>query len=553
MPTIEFFLSDFNRLLGKQLSAKELEDQAIQFAKGEVDSITGDLVKADMKDTNRPDLWSVEGIARELRGHYGMEKGIPNIRLEKSGVKLIVDRKVEGVRPKTVAAVVKGLSFDDVSIRQTIQLQEKITQTYGRNRSLVAIGVYDWNTLTPPIKYITVRPDGIRFVPLDMEKELTPKQILEMHPKGREFGHLINQYAEYPLMIDAKDTVLSMPPIINSALTGKVAEETRDVFIEITGHELARISVALNVMVAALDDRGGKLGSVEVVYHDGSIVTPDFSPGRISVSVDECRRILGLELTGKEMIELLGRARYDAKLNGDKITAEYPGYRRDIMHARDVMEDIAIAYGINRMKPAPPAISTLGKVDAGEEFAEMLRNLIVGFGFQEVITFSLTNKENLFARMNLKEEAVCEIANPVSSNWTMLRNWLLPSLMEFFAANLHVEYPQRIYEVGDVVVLDSKAETRTRNAKRLSCAITNGVVSYEDISSVLDALLRNLGLEYRLISTRHDSFIDGRVAEVLIRGKKSGLIGEMHPKVLNSWGLEKPVVAFELAVDGMRG
>lgn len=551
MPTVEFLHSDLNRLLGKELSSEEL-DNAIHFAKGEIEYRMGDLVKVDVKDTNRPDLWSVEGIARELRGHYRSEKGIPSYSIRSSGVRLYVDKKVEGVRPKTVAAVVKNLNFDDASIRQIIQLQEKITQTYGRNRSLVAIGVYDWKTLTPPIKYTTVGPDGIRFVPLDMDEELTPREILVRHPKGREFGHLVSQFREYPLMIDSRDNVLSMPPIINSALTGKVTEATRDVFIEITGHEVARISVALNVMVAALADRGGALESVMVVYPDGSIVTPDFLPGRIGMGVAECRRTLGLELTGEEMVELLGRARYNAKLKDDKIAAEYPAYRGDIMHSRDVIEDIAIAYGIGKMKPAPPEISTVGRVDEEEKFAELVRELMVGFGFQEVLTFTLTNKENLFARMSLKEEAVCEIANPVSSNWTVLRNWLLPSMMEFFAGNLHVEYPQKIYEVGDAVVLDAKAETKTRNMKRLACAITSSCVSYEDLSPVLDALLRNLGQEYRLVKTRHDSFIEGRVAEVLFDGKRGGLIGEIHPKVLNQWGLERPVVGFELELEVMR-
>ncbi len=552
MPTVEFLHSDLNSLLGKDLNAEELEN-AIHFVKGEVEDRNGDVLKVDMKDTNRPDLWSVEGIARELKGHLGLEKGIPKYEVESSGVKLIVDKKVEGVRPKTVAAVVKGLRFDDASIKQIIQLQEKITQTYGRNRSLVAIGVYDWNTLAPPIRYTTVKPDGIKFTPLDLDEELTPGEILEKHPKGREFGHLINKSPEYPLMIDSKNKVLSVPPIINSALTGKVSEDTTDVFIEITGHEVERISVALNVMAAAFADRGGALGSVEVVYHNGDIVTPDFAPGDMKLNIEECNKILGLELSSNEMVGLLGRARYDAKAGDGTITAEYPGYRRDIMHPRDVMEDIAIAYDVNKMKPAPPQINTIGKVDEREEFAELVRGLMMGLGFQEVLTFSLTNKDNLFSNMNLAERDVCEIANPVSSNWTVLRNWLLPSMMDFFASNLHVEYPQRIYEVGDVVALDNESETKTRNVKKLACAITNSVVSYEDIASVIDALLRNIGLEYRMVRVEHDSFIEGRATEIVINGKKAGLMGEIHPKVLNEWGIEKPVVAFELALAAMRG
>ncbi len=552
MPTVEFYLRDLSDLVGKRLSKEELEDRAILFAKGEVESWEGDLAKVDIKDTNRPDLWSVEGIARELRGHYGVERGLPKLDVKSSGVEMRIEKGVEAVRPKAVAAVVKGLTFDDASIKQIIQLQEKMTQTYGRNRSLVAIGVYDWSTLRPPIRYTTVKPDGIKFTPLGLEEELTPAEILEKHPKGIEYGHLIKDFKEYPLMIDSANNVLSMPPIINSARTGQIAEDTKDVFIEVTGHQLDRISVALNVIAAALAERGGRVESVRVAYPNGAVVTPDFASKKFELDVAECRRILGLELSNAEMVELLEKARYSARSLDGRIEVGYPSYRGDIMQQRDVMEDIAIAYELARIPAESPRLSTVGREDAAELFADSARELMVGLGFQEILTFSLTNKDNLFTRMNLKEESICEIANPVSSNWTALRNWLLPSLMEFLANNLHAEYPQRIFEVGDVVLLDEKAETRTRNVRKLACAISSGSAGYEDASSALDALLRSFGVEYKLKSIEHGSFIPGRAAEISIGKKTAGLIGETHPQVLNNWGLEKPVVAFELELEAMR-
>ncbi len=552
MPTVEFYLRDLNALLGKQLSRQELEERAILFAKGEVERWEGDLVGVDIKDTNRPELWSVEGIARELKGHYGVEKALPKLEAKGSGVEVRVEKSVEAVRPKVVAAVVKGLAFDDASIKQAIQLQEKMAQTYGRNRSLVAIGVYDWSTLKPHIRYTTVKPDGIRFIPLGLEEEMTPAEILEKHPKGIEFGHLIKGFKEYPLLIDSAGNVLSIPPIINSARTGKITEDTRDVFIEVTGHQLERISVALNVLAAAFAERGGRVESVRVIYPNVTITTPDFTPREFELDVAECRRILGLELSAKEMVGLLEKARYSARALGGRIKVKYPAYRGDIMHQRDVMEDIAIAYELSRIPVEPPKLSTVGREDAVELFAESVRELMVGLGFQEILTFSLTNKDNLFSRMNMREESICEIANPVSSNWTALRNWLLPSLMEFLANNLHAEYPQRIFEVGDVLALDEKAETRTKNVKRLACAVSSSSVGYEEISSVLDALLRNLGVEYTLKSSEHGSFITGRAAEISVGKSIAGVMGEIHPQVLNSWGLEKPVVALELELEAMR-
>ena len=547
MPTVEFSLRDLRELLGRELSIDELEE-AVLYVKGELEGFDGDEVKLDIKDTNRPDLWSVEGIARELRGHLGLEKGLPEIEAEPSGVSLVIDAKVEEVRPRAIGAVVRGVSLDDSSIRQLIQLQEKIHLTYGRNRRSVAIGVYDYDRLTPPIRYTTVAPDGISFVPLDMEEELTPGEILEKHPKGREYGHLIKDHPEYPLMIDSAGNVLSIPPIINSSYTGKVTPETKNLFIELTGFEVGRLSPALNVLVAALHDRGGSIKTVRVEYPDRVITTPDLAPGGFTLSVDYALRTLGLELSPGEMARLLEKARYSARVKGSKISLLYPPYRDDILHMRDVVEDIAIAYGLNNMSPEVPRIPTIGGVLPLEEFSDVIREVMIGLGYQEVLTFSLTSKEKLFDKMRLKEHEACEIANPVSINWSALRTWLLPSLMEFLASNRHADYPQRVFEVGDVVVPDDEAETRARNVRKLACVLIHRRAGYEEASSVLDALLSTLGVDFRLKAGEHPSFIPGRTARVLLGEKEIGFIGEIHPGVLDNWGLRMPAAAFELEV-----
>jgi phenylalanyl-tRNA synthetase beta chain len=547
MPTVEFSLRDLNALLGRELSIDELEE-AVLYVKGELEGFDGDEVKLDIKDTNRPDLWSVEGIARELRGHLGLEKGLPELGAEPSGISLEIDPKVEDVRPKAIGAVVEGVSLDDSSIRQLIQLQEKIHLTYGRSRRSVAIGVYDHDRLTPPIRYTTVAPDGIRFVPLEFEEELTPGEILEKHPKGREYGHLIREHPEYPLMIDSAGNVLSVPPIINSSYTGKVTPETRNLFIELTGQEVGRLSLALNVLVAALQDRGGRIKSVRVKYPGEALETPDLTPREFTLSVEYARKTLGLELPPEEMAGLLEKARYSSMLEGDTIRLLYPPYRDDILHQRDVVEDVAIAYGLNNIDPEVPRIPTLGGAQPLEEFSDILREVMVGLGYQEILTFSLTSKEKLFHRMRMEEQEACEIANPVSINWTALRTWLLPSLMEFLASNRHADYPQKVFEVGDVVVPDDEAETRARNLRKLACALTHRRAGYEEASAVLDALLSSLGLDYRLKAAEHPSLIPGRAARVVIGRREVGFIGEVHPEVLNNWGLRMPAAAFELDV-----
>jgi phenylalanyl-tRNA synthetase beta chain len=551
MPIIEVSYADLCSLIGKKLSINELKEKGILFAKGELEEVRGDLLKIDIKDTNRPDLWSAEGVAREIKFRYGKSK-FPEYKTGRSGVVVHVDRKVRSVRPFTVCAVVKNLNINDHVLSQIIQLQEKVAGTFGRNRREVAIGIYDLHKIKSPIKYTTVDPYGIRFVPLDFDAEMTPAEILKRHPKGKEFCHLLGGCSEYPMFIDSDKNVLSIPPIINSDYTGKVTEKTKDVFIECSGFDLRFLMPALNVIVAALADRGGRIETVKVVYPDNTMETPDLRPKKFSVDVSYINKISGLNLTKKKIIDLLEKSGYRAVLKGNKIDLSYPAYRQDIMHQRDVIEDVIISFGYDKISPEYPKLATVGCADGFEIFSDKIAEIMIGLGLQEVMSYNLTNKDNLFKKMNLKNKPVCEIANPISANWNVFRNWLMPSLLEFLSNNRHVDYPQTIFEIGDCVVLDEKTETKTRDVRKLAVLLTDNIVNYEQISSYLDVFFRSISVQYKLRSSKHPSFIEGRVAEIFIKNESMGVIGEIHPRVLNNWGLEKPVVGFEIDIQKIR-
>ncbi len=550
MPIIEVSHQDLCRLVGKSIPLNRLKEEGILFAKGEVDEVKGDLLKIDVKDTNRPDLWSTEGIAREIKGRY-VSGSLPRYKTKKSNIVVNVDKRLKGIRPFTVCAVVKNLKIDDHSLSQLIQLQEKVSTTFGRNRKEIAIGVYDLNRIKPPIKFTTVKPDGIMFIPLEFRRELTPRQILKEHPKGREFGHLLEGLLEYPMFIDSAGEVLSIPPIINSEYTGKVTKETNDVFIECSGFSLRFLIPALNVMVTALSDRGGDIETVKVVYPERILETPELGPKKFELDLDYLNRISGLNFSMERVCRFLNQARYEAKPSGKRIKLLYPAYRQDIMHQRDVIEDVLISYGYNKIEPVISKLATIGNQKSVETFSNKVSDIMAGLGLQEILSYILTNKRNLFEKMNLREGNVVEIENIVSANWSVFRNWLLPSLLEFLSRNKHVEYPQRIFEIGDVVNLDNREETKTKDTRKLAVTLTDNSVGYEDISSMLDSLLRGLGIKYTLNRIEHKSFIRGRVAGIFIKGRKMGLVGEINPLVLEKWDLEKPTVGFELDLSAL--
>lgn len=551
MPTIDISHKDLCSLVGKNITLKELQERAILYAKGEVEEVEGDRLKVDIKDTNRPDLWSTEGIAREIAGRFG-KPGLPEYKTKKSDVKVIIDPKLKNIRPYTACAVARNLNITPDVLSQMIQLQEKVSLTFGRNRKEVAIGVYDLHKIAPPIRFTTTTPEGIRFVPLESTGEMTPRQILEKHPKGREFAYLLADKREYPIFIDNANEVLSIPPIINSDYTGKVTENTKDVFIECSGFDFKFLLPALNVLVTALADRGAQIETVEIQLPGGKkLVTPDLKPKKTKANLDYINRVSGLELNPAQLKKLLEQARYRVKTKGKNFELLYPAYRQDIMHQRDVIEDVVISYGYNNIEPLIPKIPTTGSLGNKERYSESISEILIGLGLQEIMSYTLTNKGNLFTKMNTKPENTVEIENTVSSNWSVFRTWLLPGLLHFLSRNKHVEYPQKIFEIGDVVLMDPTRETRTRDMRKLSIAISGVSVGYEDISSMLNTLMENLGVKYSLKQCNHNSMIPGRTASIIVNNKQIGFIGEVHPLVLNSWGIEKPVSALEISLEDL--
>lgn len=545
MPVIEISKRDLCSLIGKNPNTKELEE-LLHFAKATLESEEGDILRIEIGDIDRPDLWSAEGLARIIKGQIGRESGLPKLQISRSNYLVKVEGKVARARPLIVCAVVKNLKLNEFSINQVIQLQEKLCEGFGLKRKEAALGIYDFDKINWPVKYTTF-PRTMKFVPLEMNEPLTLNEILQKHEKGRQYAHLLQGCKEYPILIDSANEVLSMPPIINSDFTGKVTDKTRNVFIEVTGFSYHFIVPVLNVMVSALAERGGKIEQITIKTPQGNITTPDFTPKSAVIEADYCNNIIGLQLNSKQICMLLEKARFNAKQEGNKIIAYYLPYRQDIMDARDVIEDIAIAYGYEKLQPQEAKIPSTGKASDIIPLKQKITEILVGLNMQETATFTLTNKQNLFKKMNVEDEDVIEIANPISENYECIRNSLIPSALEFLSGNTKKEFPQRIFEIGECF---SIKEEKTKNS--LVIAITHAKTNFTEIKQTLDYLMKNLNVKCSIRETQHQTFIEGRVGSITINNIKAGTIGEIHPKVLSSWGLEMPVALLEIDLDMLK-
>lgn len=561
MPTVNLLFNDLQRLVGQRLPSNQVElSEILSYVKGEMEVFDGDELSIEIKDGNRPDLWNVEGIARALKGVLGIEGGLKEYHIiGDSGIETYVDKNLRRIRPYIGCSVVKGVKLDNEVIRELVHLQDKLDQTYGRRRKRSSIGLYNFDLIKPPIEYRSVKPSEISFTPLESKEEMNLKEILERHPKGIEYGHIVEKYERWPILIDSKNEVLSFPPIINSNDLGRIMEDIENIFVEVTGTSYETVLNTLTLVTLSLADRGEHIYSTKVFYpyafpsgDKGEDVTPHLKTKKITLKDQYVEQILGLELDRKTILELLSKARF-AVIDSCKDSLEVivPCYRIDIMHPVDVVEDLGIVYGYNKIEPRWPQMVTFGKVSDKETFSDLVREIMIGLGCQEVLSFTLDNDENQNERMNLKEKRLVNISNPKTLRFTSVRGWLLPSLMAFLSNNTHVEYPQKVFEVGDCVMFDMKTSSGVRDVRKVACVNVHSSSNFSEGKSTLDALLLNIGFEYDLKMIQHPTFITGRVGRVVVFEEDVGLIGEVSPSVLDKWNLENPAVAFELDLDAL--
>ncbi|MEK6988189.1 MAG: phenylalanine--tRNA ligase subunit beta [Candidatus Thermoplasmatota archaeon] len=537
MTNVDVPYEDLIDLLGKRLTIEEAVDR-ITFMGSGPEGVQGDVMTFDIFP-NRPDLYSVEGIARGLRGYLDLEVGLPRYAVEPSGIEFSVDPSTQRVRPFAVGGIVRGVSLDDYLLRSLVDLQEKLHLTTGRKRRKVAIGIHDLDRVTPPFLYKAVKPHEVRFVPLGLAREMDLAEILSSHEKGKEYASILHGKDVYPIILDSRGKVLSFPPIINGVVT-QLTPNTRNLFLDVTGTEFEAVSGVLNILSTALAERGGRIQTVRTTYADRTVDTPDLTQPPYSVNLSRARELLGIDVSPEKAAELLRRMRYDARPSGGRVDVLVPAYRMDILHEVDVAEDIAIAWGYDRYPRELPRRQTIGTPLSKNDFADELRQLLIGYGYQETMSLTMASDKEPLAT---PDRVV--IRNPISEDLTTLRSSLLPGLLNLFKLNKHRELPQRIFEVADVV-LDGK------NVRHVAAAAIHYKASFTEAKSLVLSLLRDVGHTAEIEPDEDGNFLPGRAAAILLEGEDVGHFGEIHPRILEAYTLVQPVMAVELDVEPLR-
>ncbi len=516
-------------------------------AAGEKDVVRMELLAV------RPDMFDPGGLARTLRNYFKETLETPSYPSKPSDFVVTVEEGLEQ-RPYIACAVVRNLQLDDDKIRVIMKLQENLHWALGRDRKRASIGVYDLDSLQgKQFRYTSVAPDELEFAPLGYAagEKWTPARVLKEHTKGTAYARLIKEHPRYPILLDESKQVMALIPIINSEST-KVSKNSTNFFIDVTGLEERIVNKTLNTIVTSMLelDPGASLETVEI-RGKGVQHTPDLTPQPAVLNPQTAASRIGVPLDRDGVVECLRRMGHEVKQRPDgNLDVNVPAYRNDILHEVDLIEDVAIAFGYHNIVPTLVPTLTVGSEQPLETAAHAARASLTGLGYLEVLTLILSNEAaqyDFLGRPRQDKHVVIQL--PISQDQTMVRVSLLPGLLDTLSVNTDHELPQRIFEVGNISLLDD-SETGASEHRRLAAAAIGPRVDFASMRASCEALLREFGWKLETRASSDPAFLPGRGAEVW--GHKAGqaaqlgLLGEIHPQWLEHYGLGHPVAAFEL-------
>lgn len=542
---------------------------------------------------NRQDLLCLEGISRALRIFMGKED-VPMYRAvqpKQERIKMYVSKETKMIRPYVVCAVLRNIHMTHDVYNSFLDLQDKLHFNIGRRRSLVAIGTHNLDSVQPPFYYKALPAEKVVFQPLNQTREFNAHELMDFYrdPKNdckhlAPYTDLIYDSPVVPVIVDSNGTVLSLPPLINGNHS-KMDMQTENIFIECTAKDVTKASIVLNTLIAMFSEYCDDRFTAEVVeveyekdsiFPEGKSLTyPDFTEKQLDCSVLDMCSTIGATIPVEQVQRDLHKMQLASEvLDADHIRVTIPITRSDVIHAVDVYEDVAIAYGYNNIKRSQPPTLTIGAEQPVNQLSDMLRAQVAMAGYTEVLTLSLCSKAENYALMGLEDDGLSvRLANPKTVEFEVCRTSLLPGILKTFRENKHVPYAKgvKLFEVSDVVLKDPANYVGARNERRLCAVYMGQAAQIEIIHGLMDRIMRLLDVypmakysgldtpipegkkQYYIREGHCGTFFPGRCCDiVVVDGEKENVVGHfgvLHPKVVKNFELRYPGSAIEMSIE----
>jgi phenylalanyl-tRNA synthetase beta chain len=542
MPVIALSYSRLQKLIGK-VTKKQISD-SLPFLGLDIESEDKNLVRVEYSP-NRPDYSTDIGIALGLQGLLGIKTGALKLKVKKSNEYSInVKSGVSKIRPYVTGIVAKNGKINEEILEQLIQMQEDLHMGIGRKRKKSSIGIHDLDKISFPLTYTTTNKNA-KFIPLKSTKENSVSHILENTDVGKDYGYILGNSAQVPMIIDSNGDTVSFPPIINAAIT-TITTKTKNLFVEVTGINKEDAEDMLSVVATILQTAGFTLESVKISGAKNS--SPKLEPKKISVNPSLINQMLGLNLNTSKIISSLKKSRLDASVKGKNIICTIPAYRFDIFGPMDLVEETALGYGIQNLEPTLTPSQTLGQINPISIQLKSLSQIMIGLGYLEALNSSLSSKRVLYEMTNRNATKIISVLDSKSQEHTILRDTILPGLLENLSRNIHESYPQKLFETGTIFLEDNPINEKTSFA----AVSAHQDANFTEIKSILQAVLQTgFSLEIKTKTSTHETFEKGRTASILVNGKTIGVMGEINSKTIENYKIRVPVVGFEIYLSGL--
>ncbi|MEY3297486.1 MAG: hypothetical protein RLZZ597_746 [Cyanobacteriota bacterium] len=532
MPTVTFPRPYLQRLTETPLS--QLEHQAFDY--GLEVTLRGQDLEVEVT-AERPDLLAAEGFIRAMTIYHGQPRSVPE-SLAASGYTVTVDPSVLGLRPHLAALVVRQAHLQDGGLEVLMQFQEKVTQTFGRQRKKIAIGVYDLDRMVGNLTYTAQAKTNLTFVPLGETTPITATDLLAHHPAGQLYGSTLPPGDKVPVLHDAQGQVLSLPPIINAAGVGEITAETRNLFIDVTGILAKTVQETANILAHNFLDTGAEVQTVTVITPTGHHHTPSLNRRPVPFSARFLNEIMGSAIPKAKLGQVLSRM--DLMVSGTH-EVYVPTYRTDILSQVDIAGDLMVALGMDGFQAEPLSVKFhLGQADELRQFVFRVGDISQRLGLMEVKGHVLTDP----ALLTQFSGQYLQTSNAKSRTHSATRTTLQVGLLEILSRNINAPKPINLYETGEILHLTTAGQST--ESQSWAFASLDARASFSTAKAYLQTLLRALGVDYRLTEGHSPYYIGGRSAQVLVAGEAIGEFGEVHPSLLNQFSFPEPIAMGEI-------
>lgn len=539
MPVIELSYSRLQKLIGK-VTKKQISD-SLPFLGLDIESEDKDLVRIEYSP-NRPDYSTDYGIALGMQGLFGIKTGIVKLNVKRSNnYQISVNSSVTKIRPFVTGIIAKNGKVDDKTIKQLMTMQEDLHFGIGRKRKKSSIGIHDLDKISFPLVYTTTTRDH-KFIPLNSEKETTVSEILANTDVGKDYGSILGQSSQVPIILDENQNTVSFPPIINAAVT-TVTTKTKNLFVEVTGIAKEDAEDMLAVVATILQSAGFILESVKITGAKNS--SPKLEQRKMTVSASLINQTLGLNLNSSKIVSSLKKSRLDAISKGTNIICTIPAYRFDIFGPLDLVEEVALGYGIQNLEPVLSPSQTIGKINPVSIKLKSLDQTMIGLGFLEALNSSLTSKRVLYDMTNRDSTKIISVLDSKSREHTILRDSILPGLLENLSKNIHESYPQKMFETGTVFATENPISEKIN----FSGISAHKDANFTEIKSIIQSALNvGFGIKVETKTATNPTFEDGHCASIVLNDIPIGIIGKIDSKIIENYKIRVPVVGFEMSL-----